>query len=488
MKTLTLLVCVVSHLCLGGSLAAGAAEPTRTPPLRVSDNGRFLVNENGQPLFWLGDTSWGMLSKCVREDAKDQPSILRYFENRQAKRFNVLQVVLINSPAVASAYGHRPFIEGDFTRPLLVEGPDNDYWDLADWFIDQAAAHGMYLALLPIWSDSFDNNQPVAKYPQVAYRYGHFIGSRYRKRTHIIWVLGGDPIPDRDVINPLRLASIRAMAEGIADGVNGFDAFDGQADYSTALMTYHPRGGGQSSSKVLHQEPWLDLNMIQTTTQFAFSNYNTVSADYQKTPVKPTLDAEVAYEDSLSLNGKEPQDRRISPWHVRLAAYWNVFAGGFGHTYGHRSFISFVRDGEKLRWGAEIPWHKSLDAPGSFQMTHLRNLMESRPVLSRIPDQSIIAGDAGKGFDHGQATRDRDGAYAMIYLPRGKPVTVNMDKISGGKARAWWFDPRQGKSSQVGEFDAAGTRRFEPPSSGEENDWVLVLDDATKQFPAPGSR
>ena len=38
----------------------------------------------------------------------------------------------------------------------------------------------------------------------------------------------------------------------------------------------------------------------------------------------------------------------------------------------------------------------------------------------------------------------------------------------------------------MGEFEKAGFHDFTPPSSGPDNDWVLVLDDASKNFPAPG--
>ena len=31
-----------------------------------------------------------------------------------------------------------------------------------------------------------------------------------------------------------------------------------------------------------------------------------------------------------------------------------------------------------------------------------------------------------------------------------------------------------------------GTRRFVPPDPGEQLDWVLVLDDAAKNYPPPG--
>ena len=97
--------------------------------------------------------------------------------------FNVIQTVLVNVDIPANAAGHVPFVDGDFSRPRVVAGPDNDFWDDADWFVDQAAAHGMYLALLPTWNSSVPEDHPMVKDPAIAYRYGHFLGSRYRDRT-----------------------------------------------------------------------------------------------------------------------------------------------------------------------------------------------------------------------------------------------------------------------------------------------------------------
>ncbi|MFO0864538.1 MAG: putative collagen-binding domain-containing protein [Gemmataceae bacterium] len=84
------------------------------------------------------------------------------------------------------------------------------------------------------------------------------------------------------------------------------------------------------------------------------------------------------------------------------------------------------------------------------------------------------------------ATRDEKGSYAMVYAPVGRPSAVRMDKIRGEKARAWWFNPRDGKATSIGEFATTGTGTFTPPNPGEQLDWVLVLDDATKHFPPLG--
>jgi len=455
------------------------------PRLRVSDNQRFLVTADGKPFFWLGDTAWHMFGKSVREPATNQPPVSLYFSNRAAKGFTVIQSVIVRAPigsSWANAYGFEPFENRDWSQPRLRSGPNDDYWDHVDWCIAEARRHQLYMAALPFWLNDITDDNPMVRDPRVAYRYGHFLGSRYGKEPHLIWVLGGDAHQKgRNVDTPSRLALVRALAEGIADGVNGVDRFDGQADWSTTLMTFHPPGGGRSSSMWLHNEPWLDFNMIQTTTRFRFENWRTVANDYALQPPKPTLDAEVAYEDSLSLRKTEPQDRRIRPWDVRRAAYWNVFAGGFGHTYGHRSFIGWIRKGETYRYGAHIPWYESLDAPGAFQVAHLRRLMESRPFLTRIPDQSLIASDPLTGESHLQATRDANGAYAMVYSPLGRSFRVRMDKLAGSKVRAFWFDPRTGKTTAIGEFPNTGEREFTPPTSGENNDWVLLLDNVGNQ-------
>lgn len=473
--------------------ATAAVPPARPPPrLRVSDNGRALVTEDGAPFFWLGDTSWHMMTKAVREDGGDQPSVGRYFDTRAAQGFSVIQTVILPPDGrKGNAYGHRPFADSECSQPLVADGPRNDFWDMTDWLVDAAGARGLYLALLPVWLQDVDDRHPWVKAPKNAYSYGRFLGSRYGARTHMVWVLGGDAWQKgRNVDTPSRLALVRAMAEGIADGANGEKLFDGKADWSTTLMTFHPPGGGHSSSEWLHGEAWLDFHMIQTTTRFNFGNYETVARDYAKEPVKPTLDAEVAYEESLSLTKREPQDRRIAPWDVRRAAYWNVFAGALGHTYGHRSFIAWIRRGETYKWGADTPWYERLDASGAVHMGHLRRLVDEWRAFDRVPDQALIEGEPGRGTSHVRALRDGARRWAMLYIPDGRPIRVRSERLPGPAVDAFWFDPRTGhwsaddKESVVRKPFASGLasgpgtapREFAPPGGpGEGNDWVLVL-------------
>ncbi len=141
-----------------------------------------------------------------------------------------------------------------------------------------------------------------------------------------------------------------------------------------------------------------------------------------------------------------------------------------------------------------MPWHEAIEQPGAAQMQFARWLLESRPYLNRIPDQAVIVTDRvvtavpGAGRYRFVATRDTDGTYAMVYVPCARKFKVNMEVIRGGQVRAWWYNPRNGAAEEIGVFPNAGEREFLSPDPSESLDWVLVLDDVTKNYPPPGQR
>jgi hypothetical protein len=138
-----------------------------------------------------------------------------------------------------------------------------------------------------------------------------------------------------------------------------------------------------------------------------------------------------------------------------------------------------------------MPWKEALQIPAGAQMQYLRALIESRPMLLRIPDQWLLVNDPMGTTDRIQACRASDGSYAFIYTASGTKLRIRIvdriyEKLSGSVIRAWWYDPRLGTSIPIEEFSKTESRTFTPPSSGRGNDWVLVLDDAARNFPSPG--
>jgi len=444
--------------------SAGMTQAGKLPRLKVSDNRRFLVHEDGTPFFWLGDTAWTLFHRLTREEV-DQ-----YLADRAKKSFTLVQAGLMSAGRLeelpANVYGDRPLADEDPARP------NEAFFEHVDHVIDRAESHGLYVGLLPTWGHCFvqgNFDAPRLFDADTAFAYGQSLGDRYKDRTHIIWILGGDTVPTEEDEQ-----IYRAMARGIAVGVNGGE------DYDNVLMTFHPRGGGHSSSEWFHEDEWLDFNMMHTGPRRGFRNYETIVRDCGKRPVKPAMDGEPGYENATK--------ERLSAADVRSYAYWAVFAGGHGHTYGALEVWQMYKPEFEPLDGAERYWHEAIDYPGASDMQHLRNLLESRPFLIRIPDHSlIVSGQGATVEDHVQATRGSDGSYALVYIASGEPVTVAMDKISGQTAAAHWYDPREGTAKSMGQFPTTGMRKFIPPSSGPGNDWVLVLDDAAKSFPPPGA-
>jgi hypothetical protein len=464
---MTVLFITLGMVCAG--IAASAAEPL--PRLQVSDNSRFLVTADGRPFFYLGDTAWELFHRLNREEAG------LYLQNRAARGFTVIQAVALaelDGLDTPNAYGHRPLIDHDPTRPDVRDGQDNDYWDHVDWVIEKAASLGMYVGLLPTWGDKWNKKWGVGPEifnPANAEAYGVWLGRRYADQP-IIWILGGD----RPVETDGQREVIRAMARGLARGDGG-----------NHLMTFHP-SGGQSSSEWFHEDPWLSFNMHQTGHRDRGAGWERIAADYGRTPVKPVLDGEPLYEDH-PINFDPLKFGFSADWHVRRLAYWHVFAGACGHTYGCHNIWQMLAPGRKPVSWAHRYWYESLDLWGAGDMQHVKNLMLSRPYLTRIPDQSLLATEAGTDDEHLCATRDADGRYAFIYVPLGRKMSVRLDQLSGASIRAWWYDPRHGTAEEIGRFDRQpGPREFTPPIHGKGNDWVLVLDDAAQDFPPPGQR
>ena len=448
-------------------LACARIASAQATQLKVSENHRFLVTADGKPFFYLGDTAWELFHRLNHEEAE------LYLKDRAGKHFNVIQACVLaefNGLAVPNAFGHLPLADNDPTRP------NEDYFKDADWMVDKAAGLGLYVGMLPTWGDKINKKWgqgPEVFNPQNAAIYGEFLGKRYKDKP-IIWILGGD----RPVESDAQLAVWRAMAQGIRKGDGG-----------SHLMTYHPMGL-RSSSEWFQNDAWLDFNMLQSGHAARdLIDWGMVWSDYQKQPVKPVLDGEPNYEDH-PINW-QPDNGYFTDFDVRKQAYFAVFAGAFGHTYGCHDVWQFYATGREPVSHARTDWKEALKFPGASQMQFLRSLLESRPFLARVPDQSLLVSAAGKDGDHLQATRDSDGSYAMIYVPNGRSVKIDLTRLSGAKLKAWWYDPREGGANPAGEFQRKGVQEFMPPAAakaGEANDWVLVLDDESKQFPMPGSR
>ena len=475
-----------------GMGSALPASPASLPAIRVHADGHLLETSDGRPFFWLGDTAWELIHGTTPDECS------YYLATRARQGFTVIQANVLgemNGLNKPTPDGLRPFADNDPAQP------NEAYFDRVVQLVDEAARHGLYVALLPAWGDKLTAPWGVGpkiftldKLP-VARAYARYLGGKLKGRTNVVWMLGGDRPALLDASKPNEWPQTQAkssripidtdwrpiwreMAAGLAEGTG-----------TVPVCLYHPSGGDLTTSVMLPDEAWLSINGMQSGHGGGHDVpvWELVARDYALMPAKPTLDLEPNYED-----------HPVSPWprwdpamgyfrdhDVRKQCYRSVLAGACGVTYGHHAIWGFVGSRNDVINHADRDWIDAMHRPGGSQMVFLRRLIESRPFFSRIPDQSLVSNPSPGRALHLAASRDRGGRYALIYFPTSdQTATVNLDILERAKLRAWWYDPRTGFPHPIGLVEGAGKRDFTSPSYGP--DWVLVLDDASEDFRPPG--
>jgi 5-hydroxyisourate hydrolase-like protein (transthyretin family) len=424
--------------------------------LKISSDNRMLQHEDGTGFFWMADTAW-VLYRKTKED------IDLYIKNRAKKKFTVIQAVVMHYSG-SSSNGESPFVERDLSLP------NEKYWKHIDYMISKAAENNMYVALLPTWHSAVRYGD--FKTTEDARKFGIWIAKRYKNRPNIIWMIGGDtPIDGSRVPEGMTAEEEVAIWNALGSAIDGVD--------TNHLITFHPLL--KIPSVQLGRPEWLDFNLLQSGRG---STGNSV-LHLQKALREglAVVDGESLYED-LAYARKGESDRRTA-FQVRDDAYSQLFAGAFGNTYGHDAIFRFWEseaDPVCENWicTPRVTWREALDAPGGSQMQYVTELMQSRPLVGRVPDQSMISGSPaateGKVATHGVG-------YGMVYLSLGGSVTVVMGKVSGAEVKAWWYNPRDGSVMEIAVFSNSGTQTFQAP---DQQDWVLVLDDMSKGYGKPG--
>ncbi|MCB0640706.1 MAG: glycoside hydrolase family 140 protein [Phaeodactylibacter sp.] len=457
------LIWIVIGLFFSCTTPREAGSKEAMPRVVVSTYGRFLNQEDGRPFFWLGDTGWLLPSKLDRQEAEI------YFEDRRKKGFNVIQAMVLHRLDVVNAYGDSALIAGALDRPNYTAGTsfkdevEYDYWDHLDFLVDLAASKGLYLALVPIWGNNVKQGTITTTKAQ---SYASWLAERYAAKNNIIWLNGGDAKGDQ------QMAIWQAIGQAIS------------AHAPRHLITFHPFGRTQSSWW-FHETDWLDFNMFQsghrrydqddTVLAYGEDNWKYVRDDYARAPTKPTLDGEPSYE-GIPQGLHDPAQPYWQAEDVRRYAYWSVFAGACGFTYGHSAVMQMHKPGDlNPAYGVRTYWTDALQAAGAKQVGYLKQLLLSESYFDRVPDQSLLASNTGERYDYQLATRGSD--YAFIYTYTGQNIEVQMGKIKGTEVVASWFNPRTGEQSRIGRFNNEGIQTFDPPGQPVAgNDFVLILE------------
>jgi hypothetical protein len=129
----------------------------------------------------------------------------------------------------------------------------------------------------------------------------------------------------------------------------------------------------------------------------------------------------------------------------------------------------------------EKEWDEALDEPGAFQMGYLKELLQSRSFVTMEPNQSLIAKNLYDP-EGGYLVACTGEGFAFVYAPTGKKFELDYRQLPFDKILAQWYNPRNGSMTKAWMIEQDGLSvPFDPPGEkARGNDWVLILDDASR--------
>jgi hypothetical protein len=393
-------------------------------PLRVSRNGRYFVDAaTAKPFFWLGSTQWALFRGYSIDEAR------LTIDKIKSQGFTVVATMLAGGPVatVPNLEGQTIWLNNDPSTP------NEAYFKRVDAIITYAVGQGLMVRI-----GMLHNSQLQYMSNGRGRAYAKFVATRYKHLPNIIWSLHGN------VDNPALIAVVREMAQAIREVVGNEQLISQKPDPS-------PRSSG-----IIQDEPWLDFTESQTFKRIDLI-YSMVTTDYNRTPPKPNVMDEGAYEAGTEYSFP------VTPLLVRRQAWYSCLAGAF-HTYGHND-----------SWRILPTWKESLDAPGATQVGKIRTVFESLPEWWLLtPDETVLASGANtSGTVLTLSARHKDGRWAMVYSAEPHTFSVAMNRLAG-KVWASWVDPRTGESKPAGSLANRGERSFTTPPGWEDALLVMV--------------
>ena len=420
-------------------------------------NGRYLY-ENGKPFFWLGDTAWLLTEKLTMEEAQ------QYLQNRKSLGFNVIQVDLLHTLPDTQ----------EFRNGMCSSRKDTfhkDYFQFVGEVISFAAKLDIYIALLPCWGSFVKkgvlNENNVEEYAE-------FLVKTFAHHENVIWVLGGDVKGDAN------LEAYKRFGTAIRERDKKH------------LITFHPFGR-TLSARWFHDCDWIDFHMFQsghrrydqmnlkawddvTEKYYGEDSWRYVVENFAFPNPKPCLDGEPSYEGIVHglHDFKEPYWEAKD---VRRYAYWSVFQGACGFTYGNNAIMQFYdpQKGDTTgAYGVRETWQEALHAEGGAQLQYLKALMESVDYVKGSACEDYLLSPQKERYHHISIFAGMD--YLFVYDYSGDAFELSLSAYQDKVMDAYWMNPQNGSMSYMETLTGLESKKFRPTKRHEEsNDWVLVL-------------
>jgi hypothetical protein len=346
MRTRGLRAVLAAWLVAGATFAANVSGPTNA--VAAAD-------------FEVWDTAWMLPNKASPSD------VVTYLDHLAAVGFDGFWVTVVpfywSGGVTRPNYAGETFGRGDpdLGFPPAFEDPNPAYLDHIEFIIDQAAARGLKTGLVVAWGADFSGSRPGIgehapppwddwldhsglpadndpSYPSEgskAYRYGELLAERWKDRSSVVWVMGGD--------------YMNGDTEYLA-GPTWSHVVRGLRDHGAGQDATYLSGGFESSWYRFAGEWWQDflaphLGHCNNAAEVE-SFISDLVAAY---PNKRIISSESRYEDELApwcLSPPNGWQGVVGPQEVAADAQAVLDGGGHGVVYGHSS---------RWNWNGEQP-------------------------------------------------------------------------------------------------------------------------------------
>jgi Protein of unknown function (DUF4038)/Putative collagen-binding domain of a collagenase len=462
-------------LCLLGAVATQAI----AFPVKYSADHRYLVDQSGAPFPIMGRTAWFVTSLTVAD-------YHTFIDDTAARGYSAIELHVINH----DPRGNHPPFNGNGDAPFLnrLDGtswdgalsnsapdfttPNEAYWSFVDAFLAYCESRGLLVFMFPAYVGWLGGDQGwmkemVANGPAKMQSYGAWIATRYKNRSNLVWMMGGDMGTAPYTFDSTQTAVEAALLSGLKS-VAGQQSTYFSAEWGTeSIGTDQPNFGAA-----------MTLNSV-------YSGWGNVSIHgrraYAHVPAETAFLLEEPYDeegpDGNNVNGNATQPVRRFQW-------WGWLTTIGGYISGNGYVWPFVAPA----------WKGHLDTQGTRDMARLNTFIRSVAWYKLVPSglggmkPLITAGGSTENLsDYVAAAATPDGTLMVAYVPPDHSGTITVDmSVMGGPSRARWFDPTSASYADItlGAYTLpnAGTRTFTVPGSNSagESDWALILDTSAK--------
>lgn len=426
--------------------------------VRLEENARYFVYDDGTPFFWLGDTHWQMpdyerMDACNFPGCKCGNQFMHLLQDRLEKGFNVYQTY---PDSAEKDGGDNPrtyhWWQEKYTR--IDPAGFNENFDVK---MNSLADAGMTIAL----GLGVHTITPTAMGEEAFLHFTRYMVARYAAYP-VVWITGQEITMDMQ-----RGAQTYNIYKKAAALVSKLDGYRHPLGTHLCPQTYEVH-------RELDAQPWHQWWALQAGHgDMGLLKPQSFYQSYWKSPTKkPFLETEAQYEDlGFGRNGYTC---------ARAAGWKAVQCGSYGFTYGGVGVWA-------LRWSDRIEdggwstsynsesWYMGLVKPGSAEMGFMRAFYEKLPFQRLIP--RFFSQTYGVFDDAERSVLATDGSQTyVVYFYNPSTLTGTLKKLyKRKKYAAWWFDPRTGGYIAIAKDFTAKDGNFVLPPKPTPQDWVLLV-------------